>query len=172
MSFSFKNGHDQKVVFTHQDQDLLEAFHKVKRFLIKDVKGLQGLVINVRGTQALDNCLIEVLCINGRPQVKRGRFVEPGALVFKNCLNFPQCAGYTTRVTEEYVSVLIGYHISFKYNTKVKTFLEKLKQADRFQQHCIINNVEYTLANFEAYRSSVLFDMNMSKWNLSRDWLI
>lgn len=170
MSISFQNGHNQTVTFTHQDQDLLEAFHKVKRFLIKDVKGLQGPIINVRGTPALENCYIEPLFINGRPELNKGEFANSGSLVFKNCVRYYDRPDCLHRVKEEYVSVLIGYHISFKYNTKVKAFLEKLKQADRFQQHCIINNVEYTLDNFKAYESSVLFDMQLSKLNSSRDW--
>lgn len=170
MSISFQNAHNQNVTFTHQDQDLLEAFHKVKRFLIKDVKGLRGLVINVRGTQAMDNCYILTMKLNGKPEIKKGEFIEPGSLVFKNCVSYYQGVARPELSREEYVSVLIGYHITFKYNSKVKAFLEKLTQADRFQQHCIINNVEYTLENFNMYKTSVHFDMELSRMNSSRDW--
>lgn len=170
MSISFKNGNNQTVTFTHQDQDLLEAFHKVKRFLIKDVKGLRGLVINVRSTQALPNCYIQTFQINRKPEVKKGAFVEPGSLVLKNCISFYDGFEPRGRPTDEHVSVLIGYHITFKYNSKVLAFLEKLKQADRFQQYCIINSVEYTLDNFKAYESSVMFDIQLSKFNSTRHW--
>lgn len=170
MSISFKNGNNQTVTFTHQDQDLLEAFHKVKRFLINDVKKLQGFVINVRSTPGLDNCLTETIRIGGRPTLKKGRFVTAGTMVFSNCVAYYNNDQPTCYKTEEYVDTLIGYHITFKYNSKVKAFLEKLRQADRFQQHCIINNVEYTLDNFNSYKSNVFFDMEMSKWNSSREW--
>lgn len=169
MFTSFKNAHDQDVVFTHQDQDLLEAFHKVKRFLIKDVKGLQGLVINVRGTPALENCWVEALYINGRPRVKKGKFVSKGTLIFKNCVTCAPNLPDKYRKNDVYVDTLITYHVCFKYNSKVKAFLEKLRQADRFQQHCIINNVQYTLYNFEAYLQAVLFDMQISEWTSDRD---
>ena len=73
MLTSFKNAYGQDVVFTHQDQDLLEAYNRVKRFRIRNMKDLdgKGLVINLRSTYALSNCWWDVYQLNGKPRKYR-----------------------------------------------------------------------------------------------------
>ena len=154
MSNSFKNTHDQTVTFTHQDQDLLEAYHRVKRFQIKNTKDLKGLIVNVRPTCMLENCLVAVYSLCGKPKKTRW-----GAFVFEKTIELTPSNykgyKYKTQKERQYVGTLIHDNISFRYNSKVLAFIEKLTKADRFQQECVLRNIEYTEMNFYEYRDKI-----------------
>ncbi|WP_396190399.1 hypothetical protein [Flavobacterium sp.] len=168
MSNSFKNTHGQTVTFTHQDQDLLEAYHRVKRFQIKNMKDLKGLIVNVRATYMLENCFVGVYSLCGKPRkMPSGLGKESRFFAFEKYtqLSPNNVRGRVTAKSGNFLSVgtLIGYNISFKHNSKVLAFVEKLKKADRFQQECILKNKEYTELNFYEYNYVILNEARITK---------
>lgn len=155
MLTSFKNAHDQDVVFTHQDQDLVEAYNRVKRFRIRNMKDLdgKGLVVNLRSTYALSNCWWDVYQLNGKPRKYRSRRQTSPSYVYDKA---PRMQYERLVISPRmFVNTLILYNATFKFNFKVIEFIKKLKKADRFQQECIINERPYTEEEFERYRAMV-----------------
>ncbi len=147
----------QIVEFTTQDTELLAAFNRVRRFLIKDKKDLRGTIINVRDTHTLNNVFIQNIRLKGVPVKYRGESFSAWMITHKNTYR-----GVTKGETI-FVNTLIGYNISFQYNGKVLAFLELLKKADRFQQHCIINNKPYNEKTWDDYCQMVWLDKESDK---------
>ena len=176
-------------VFGKQDVELLLAYHRVKRFQIKNEKDLRdGTVVNVRETIALKNCLIAVIRLHGY----RTKASYNLGLIYRDSFTLKQSSApvNAANVVEWYrapvgktpfaskkerrgllfgdihCDTLLKQNISFKYNTKVMQFLELLAKADRFQQHCILNNKKYTLDNYHKWTEIVLLERNAPNYYL------
>ena len=158
---SFKNAHGQDVVFTHQDQDLLEAYNRVKRFRIRNMKDLdgKGLVVNLRSTYALSNCWWDVYQLNGKPRKYRSGWMTSYVYDKAPVMQYERLV-IPPRM---FVGTLIKYNAAFKFNFKVIEFIKKLEKADRFQQECIINERPYTEEEFERYRAMIESDLVLSR---------
>jgi len=163
--------------FTHQDIDLLMAYNKIKRFKITKEKDLKaGLYVNVRETLSLDNILVDTLWLDGKPSMKRGigmrfsnaRSTSSGRGSYHNTYRLFSFGstdvshiGRKKRVKRmgggAYVGTLIEYNICFRDNSAVVEFVKMLKKAPRFQQHCIINELPYTLETYDNYAEEVSF---------------
>lgn len=159
--------------FSQQDVDLVMAFNRVKKFLIKDPRDLKAgqLVINVRETLSLKDIMIALMWIDSKPFAaasKVGLFYPYARSVdklegkYKNEMTLWRIGkgtNYEPKSRKElkhcqggvFVGTLMEYNLCFHYNTKVKQFLEMFKKASRFQQHCIFKNKQYTLDNYNAF---------------------
>lgn len=163
--------------FNQQNVDLLVAYNRVKKFRVTKLEQLKaGVFVEVRDTPAFDNCLVEVVQLNGYPMISSGKH---GSMRFHNTITFREKgstykdnASKLWRVPEHgtwkqrqkaadggvYVSSLIYQWMTFHYNTKVMQFIELFKKADRFQQHCIIKRVEYTENNYLDWKLQIEMD--------------
>lgn len=163
--------------FTQQDVNLLVAYNRVKKFRVTKPEQLKaGIFVEVRDTTAFDNCLVEVVKLNGYAMMSSGSYP---LMRFHNTITFREKrstyndnASSLWRIPEQgswkqrqkralggiYVSSLVGYWMTFHYNAKVKEFIELLKKADRFQQHCIIKGVEYTEDNYATWKMRIEMD--------------
>lgn len=170
--------------FTHQDMDLVMAYLRVKKHRISKASDLKaGLIVNVRDTVMLNNCLVEVLMLKGYAMKSDGR--STSSMRFHNvrtCCNKPSRLGGDSNslwsvngpiVTKKqmkkamggaYVSSLICDWMTFHYNADVMQFIRKLEKADRFQQHCIIKNKAYTKDNYDAWIVSVESDREFDEF--------
>lgn len=166
MTLFFYNAHNQVIAFTHQDQDLLEAYHKVKRFQITDMKDLRGLVINVRETSGLRNILTETLMLHGVPSRSKNKYDSDRPYIFETSISLLEPENsfrYPGTPGPAYINTMINYNIAFKFNAKVKAFIKLLEKADRFQQRCIIHNLPYTEENFKRYEYVIKSDMELDR---------
>jgi hypothetical protein len=171
--------------FGSQDIELVLAFNKVKKFMIKDPKDLKAgqLFINVRETLALDNIMVVPVWVDGKPiavanadfntglRYPHARSVDNLKGKYRNDLAI-WAAGkgenYIPKTRKElkhcqggiYAGTLMRHNLCFRYNTKVKQFMEMLKRAPRFQQHCILKDVPYTRQEYSEFVS----DMEMRKF--------
>ena len=159
--------------FDREDVDLLVAFNRVKKFLIKDPRDLKAgqLVLNVRETLAFENIMIVPMWIDSKPIAgvcniglfyPYARSVDMLEGKYRNDLCIWRAgkgSDYKPLSRRElkhcqggvFVGTLMHYNLCFHYNTKVKQFLEMLKKAPRFQQHCIFENKPYTHGNYVAF---------------------
>lgn len=158
--------------------DLLVAYNKVKRFRINTVKQLKaGVVINVRAPLTFNNLLIFVYKLSGYPvKATHGglKFLKVHELgeAYKYSAEKYANIGHCTKkalkeniVIGEYVSTLILDNASFQYNAKVIEFLKLLEDADRFHQHCIINNKPVTPDECDRWNDSVLFERGYNAYH-------
>lgn len=153
MSLAFKNNMGQVVNITEPDQKLIEAYHKVKRFQITNMKDLKGLIINVRDTIAHPTPAKSIYKLGGKPE-KIALFGNEKAFAFKNAtpvIESDQDWFFPPKPYRVFVGDLIEHNMSFKYNSKVKAFIEVLNKADKFQQYCLINGKPYTEESFRHF---------------------
>lgn len=165
--------------FTQQDVDLLIAYNRVKKFRVTKPEQLKaGIFVEVRNTPAFDNCLVEVVKLNGYAMMTSGSypsmrfhnavtFCEKGSTYKDNSSKLwrvPKHGSWKQRQKAAdggiYVTSLVGHWMTFRYNAKIMEFIELLKKADRFQQYCIIRGVEYTEDNYTSWKMGIEIDRN------------
>lgn len=153
MSLAFTNNMGQVVDITEPDQKLIDAYHKVKRFQITNMKDLKGLIINVRDMLAFPTAAVTIYKLSGKPEKI---FLYPNERVFgfkkvTALMENGQNWFLPAKPRRVFVDDLIKHNISFKYNSKVRAFIELLNKADKFQQHCLINGKPYTEVSFQHF---------------------
>lgn len=170
--------------FTHQDMDLFLAYQRVKKHRINKASDLKaGLVVNVRDTVMLDNCLVEVLMLKGYAMKTTGSLKSMRFHNVQTCRNKPSRFSvdvnslwhpgkngiFKSKKDKKgahggvYVSSLIRDWMTLHYNTEVMQFIRMLQKADRFQQHCIIKNEAYTKDNYDSWVLEVESDRDFDE---------
>ena len=178
---STKSKHWDFPKFTFQDQNLLEAYHRVMKFQLTkpcDVKA--GIVVNVRDTYMLQNCLVETVVLKGYAMKDSSGVMKfHDAEVCRKLSHFHNSAAlWTTQhnlpikskaqkkeaIGGVGVDSLIKRWMSFNYNAKVIEFTKLLEKADRFQQHCIIKGKPYNEQTYQNWVEMVDYD----RWMCSK----
>lgn len=159
-------------IFGKEDVQLTVEFNRIKRFELKAKDLRAGRVLNVRATTQLDNMLVEVFDLRGRPWVEVNKYKTPG-LSTTRCLKYthgPQRKFLDGKRDSIHVSTLVGYNRSFRYNTKTIVFFEKLKNASRFQQWCLLRNKPFTKDTYDDYIAMLDFEESFNAYMESADW--
>lgn len=117
-----------------------------------------GRVLNLRSTTALDNMLVETFNLIGQPFVDNdyGWFVWNHKDEYKSVFD-------NIKIRQIHQGTLIGYNMSLKYNAKTVAFTEKMKNFDRFTQHCMIENKPWSYDEYVSWKSQIELDRMMEE---------
>ncbi len=152
------------------------AYNKVRKFQVRSPVDLKaGTYINCRETMALSNMFVVVVKLNGRAIMVNSKIgmkfpkavtlgseydtctpwlsIDKPVDVSRKKLSRIQHGGM---FSETMVNTRgFGTNISFHYNSKTKAFVELLKKASRFQQHCIFFNCAYSQKEYDSFKEYV-----------------